>query len=355
VAARGIVAPAANPGSVTARASLAKEDGGMKFVPYQLLDGRPSVIMDGSPAPGTVLTVTHWPGYPPPAGIEDDLSAQMAFRLLKRPDLVPDEAEAVSNNHFDQDGLVSLYAMVTPDDAVHRRTFLEDVAFAGDLAVCRDRDAARVSMLLAALSTADDLPADYTERTGVLYEDVLGRLPQLCDHLDRYRDAWSDEDATLDASDAAFEDGRAVIEERPDLDLALVTIAEDTPDAGGHRFGGDWVSGLHPMAVNTRTERVTLARIRGRRYDVELRYEGWIQFQSRPVRPRRDLVPLAARLQDEEAGGAVWSATPVGGLLPSLSLADGQESSITLDRFVELLTDHLRTAPPAWNPFEPRR
>jgi hypothetical protein len=41
----------------------------------------------------------------------------MAFRLLKRPHLVPDEAEAVSNNDFDQDGLVSIDALA-PDDAV---------------------------------------------------------------------------------------------------------------------------------------------------------------------------------------------------------------------------------------------
>jgi hypothetical protein len=326
----------------------------VKFVPYQLLDGQPSLVVDGSPAPGTVLTVTHWPGYPPPAGIEDDLSAQMAFRLLERPDLLPAEAEAVSNNHFDQDGLVSTYALVAPDDAVERRPFLEDVAFAGDFAVCRDRDAARVSMLLSALADGDDLPGDYTERTSVLYEDVLGRLPELCDHVERHRDVWGDEDATLEASDAAFEDGRAVIEEWPDVDLAVVTVAEDTPVAGGHRFSADWVSGLHPMAVNTRTERVTLAQLRGRRYDVELRYEGWVQLQSRPVRPRRDLAPLAARLQDEETGDAVWSSTPVSRLLPQLHLGDGQESSIAPDRFVELLIDHLRTAPPAWDPFAPK-
>jgi hypothetical protein len=326
----------------------------LTFVPYHLLDGRPSVVLDGSPAPGTVLTVTHWPGYPPPAGIEDDLSAQMAFRLLARPDLMPQEAEVVSNNHFDQDGLVSVYALVAPDDAVRRRTFLEDVACAGDFALCRDRDAARVSMVLAALAGGDGLPADYTERTGVLYEDVLARLPELCDHVGRYRDAWGDEDATLEASDAAFEDGRAVIEERPEVELAVVTVAEDTPEAGGHRFGGEWVAGLHPMAVNGRTERVTVARLRGRRYDVEQRYEGWVQLQSRPVRPRRDLAPLADRLQDEETGDAVWSATPVGGLLPRLHLGDGQESSIAPERFVELLTDHLAAAPPAWDPFAPK-
>jgi hypothetical protein len=325
----------------------------VRYVPYHLLDGRPSVVVDGSPAPGTVLTVTHWPGYPPPAGIEDDLSAQMAFRLLARPDLVPDEAEAVSNNHFDQDGLVSIYALAFADDAVRRRAFLEDVAAAGDFAVYRDRDAARVSMLLSALATGEDLPGDYIERTGVLYEDVLARLPELCDHLDRHRDLWAEEDATLDASHAAFEDGRVVIEERPYVDLAVVTVAEDTPDAGGHRFGGDWISGVHPMAVNTRTDRTTLARLRGRRYDVELRYEGWVQLQSRPVRARRDLAPLAGRLQDEETGDAVWTATSVGAILPRLQLGDGQESSIAPERFAELLTEHLRTAPAAWDPFTP--
>ena len=96
----------------------------------------------------------------------------------------------------------------------------------------------------------------------------LGRLPELCDHVERHRDVWGDEDAVLAASDAVFEAGRATIEEHPDLDLAVVTVADDgpapAPEAGGHRFAHEWVTGLHPMAVNNRTERVTLARLRGR-------------------------------------------------------------------------------------------
>ena len=154
----------------------------MRFVPYHLLAGRPSVIVDGSPAPGTVLTVTHWPGVPPPPGIEADLSAQMAFRLLDRPDLVPPEAEAVSNNHFDQDGLVSVYALADPHEARLRQGFLEEVALAGDFGVYHDRDAARVSMVLAALARADGLPDDPAELTAAIYEDALGRMPELCDH-----------------------------------------------------------------------------------------------------------------------------------------------------------------------------
>jgi hypothetical protein len=47
-------------------------------------------------------------------------------------------------------------------------------------------------------------------------------------------------------------------------------------------------------------------------------------------------------------------AFAVRGLLTRLHVGDGQESSIAPDGFVELLTDHLRTAPPAWDPFAPK-
>src|SRR5215204_1366471 len=98
----------------------------MRYVPYEQLDGRSNVIVDGSPTAGTVLTVTHWPGYLPPAPLCADLSAQMAFQLLEHRDLMAD-AELVSNNHFDQDGLISIFALVEPDAALARRTLLEDV------------------------------------------------------------------------------------------------------------------------------------------------------------------------------------------------------------------------------------
>ena len=89
----------------------------MRFLPYHELDGRPNVIVDGSPTDGTVLTVTHWPGYPPPPEVVADTSAEMAFRLLEHPELMHGAA-LVSNNHFDQDGLVSIYTVVDPEGDV---------------------------------------------------------------------------------------------------------------------------------------------------------------------------------------------------------------------------------------------
>jgi len=327
----------------------------MRFAPYDQLAGRPNVIVDGSPTDGTVLTVTHWPGYPPPEVLADDLSAQMAFRLLDHLELAGG-AELVSNNHFDQDGLVSIHALVDPTTALTRRPFLEDVAAAGDFAVYRFRDAARVSMVLSAFAAgkADlDLPADYPGQTALLYGELLGRLPALCADVDAWRALWGEEDATLTASEDAIASGRVTISEIADVDLAVVDAGPGAPTAGGHRFGGEWATGLHPMAVHNATQRLVVATARGRRYDVEQRYETWVQLRSKPLRCRRDLVPLAARLQDEERGDATWTATSVGGLVPRLTSGDG-DSSLDPSRVIDLLSDHLRSAPVAWDPFVPR-
>jgi hypothetical protein len=326
----------------------------MRFVPYHELAGRPNIVLDGSPTDGTVLCVTHWPGYPPPEELAEDLSAQMAYRLLDHAELTAG-AELVSNNHFDQDGLVSIHALVHPEQARARHELLEDVAFAGDFATYRDRRAARISMTLSAFATGRGdiaLPDDYPGQCGVLYSESVDRLAELCDGVERYRDLWADEDATLDATEEAIAGGEVTLSERPDVELAIVDAEPGAPDAGGHRFGGNWHEGLHPMAVHNATERLVVATVRGRTYDVEHRYETWVQLRSRRARRRRDLAPLAVRLQDEERGDATWTATPVSALVPRLRSGDG-DSSIDRDRFLTLLTEHLRDAPPAWHPFVP--
>ena len=89
----------------------------LRYVPYEELAGRDDVVVDGSPTDGTVLSLSHWPHLSIPPGLKADLSAEMALDYLDRFDL-HGSAESVSNNHFDQDGLVSLFALVSPDAAL---------------------------------------------------------------------------------------------------------------------------------------------------------------------------------------------------------------------------------------------
>ena len=154
--------------------------------------------------------------------------------------------------------------------------------------------------------------------------------------------------------------GEVTIEEVPDLDLAVVTVPPGAPDAGGHRFGGQWVSGLHPMAVHDATERGALLTVRGRRYQFAYRYESWVQYRTRAVRRRVDLAPLAERLSAEEAaagGSAVWTAGAFSALTPTMAPGPGadEESGLAPATVRALVEEHLRRAPPAWDPFRVTR
>ena len=141
----------------------------LRYESYEQTADRPNVVVDGSPNAGTVVTLTHWPGIPCPPGTEADLSAQMAFRYLDRGADLHGAAEVVTNNHFDQDGLVAVYALSRPGDALARRDLLEDLAAAGDFGTFRSRDAARLSMAIDAYADPDRspwtaLPEDSDER-----------------------------------------------------------------------------------------------------------------------------------------------------------------------------------------------
>lgn len=332
----------------------------LHYVPYCDLAaaGTPNVIVDGSPTEGTVLCLSHWPGIGSPAPFAADLSAQIAFAYLDAFDH-HHGAEAASNNHFDQDGLVGVFALTQPDVARARRGLLVEIARAGDFAVTTSRAAARVSMVLSAyadparspLSLPDD---DYDVATALLYEEMLGRLPEVCDRPEAYRSLWEDEDATLADSEAALASGAVVIGEEPALDLAVVEVSATAPEGGGHRFGGQWAAGLHPMAVYNATERGAVLTARGHHYEFVYRYESWVQFRSRAVRPRVYLAPLAARLTEAEAdagGDASWIASPVSALTPTLAPRDDAASVLSLERVRALLRAHLHTAAPAWDPY----
>ena len=241
----------------------------LRYEPYEDTDERPNVVVDGSPNTGTVLCLTHWPGIPVLPGTEADLSAQMAFRYL---DLGADhhgDAEIVTNNHFDQDGLVSIYALSRPEHALAHREFLEDLAAAGDFATFRNRDAARASMVIAAQE------GDDAER----YERMLATLPDLIADVGRWRDLWADEDAQLDGSLAALGSGEVQIREDPAIDLAVVDFRDTHQRWSGHRFTHQRFEDIHPMALNNATDRFTIFLARGRHYRVVQRYETWVQFR----------------------------------------------------------------------------
>lgn len=320
----------------------------LRYEPYFALGGRPHVLVDGAPASGTVLTLSHWPGTPTPGSLRADLSVESALAWWASPGH-PAAADVATTDHLDQDGLAGLWALVSPEEAAQRRARLIEVARAGDFTTFADRGGARASFALAQLADPErsSLPSATLADQGALTTELLGRMGEILDRP--ARDLWVEEEMALVASEADIASGRISLEDVPAVDLAVVSLPPGAPSRLTTQFMVRREAACHPAAVHNLTGATRVLYFREAHFELEVRYESWVRLVSRSVAPRVDLAPLAAALQAEEPQSAArWSADPVSSLVQRLT--GPETSSLSPARVRRLVIEHLRRAPPAWFP-----
>jgi hypothetical protein len=306
----------------------------VKYVPYPKLSGKPNIIVDGAAQEDTVLTLSHWPGSGSPAEFRADTSTEIVLKYLATPGAKKQHApkvRVVSNNHFDEDGLCAVWAMLHPKRAEQRRELLVDVATAGDFNTYRRPQAAKVVFTIRSYAdpktslVADKLDSD--DGTGsARYQALLPLLEDFMDETDRYGPWWSDEWSAMLKSKTAMVMGEVELREVPHVDLAVAEAPEM----------------LHAMVLYNNTERLrVLTALPGGYYCLRYRYESWVQFASRPVMPRVDLSPLLPRLQELEQEQVQWTYDGNEATTPALRPVsiDGQPGPSSLS--LETLLDEL--------------
>jgi len=330
----------------------------MRFLPYQEAGSIPNIIVDGTANGGTVLTLSHWRRSGTPEELMADTSAEIVFNYLDSPRHHV-KVDAVSNNHFDQDGFVGVFALIDSERAMRHRDLLIDVAEAGDFGIYKDRTAARI---VFAISTYSDpqkspLPAHifklpYPQHAAELYRDLLSRLGDMVTNLDRYSSLWQDEDAVLTESEGLLDSGVITIEERPELDLAVIRIPEERSSNEVHRFTQGLLAPCHPFAIHNRTRCSRLAYVQGKRVEFQYRYEGWVRMATYRPSLRVDLGSLAEELNLEETSGGKWKFDGADKITPRFYREGNTVSTLSPDSVIERIERHLRHGPPAWNPYD---
>ncbi len=306
----------------------------MRYVPYTKLSGVPNIIVDGAPQEDTVLTLSHWPGSGSPAEFCADTSTEIVLNYLETPgskkQYAP-KARAVSNNHFDEDGLCAVWAMMHPKHAKKKRDLLVDVATAGDFSTYRRPQAAKVAFTIRSYADphtsviADKLQSDDSSGSA-RYQALLPLLESFLDDTEQYGPFWDEQWSLMLKSKTAMVMGQVELREVPHVDLAVA----DAPEA------------LHPMVLYNSTERLrVLTALPGGLYELRYRYESWVQFASRPVMPRIDLTPLLPRLQELEREQVQWTFGGNAATTPALQPLDpdGQPAPSSLG--LEVLLDEL--------------
>jgi hypothetical protein len=314
----------------------------MRYVPWgEELERLPNVIVDGRGNEASVLVLSHWPRNETPPELKADTSTEIVLNYLRSPkrDEYRKNAEAVSNNHFDVDGLISVWAILNPEAALERRDLLVAIGECGDFDRWSGEHATKFACTIYGLEKVQGSPIrqglasirDYLERTAYLYEQTLPLVPQLLDDPAPFEQYWRDEYARVQAGRELFASGEATVQEDPELDLAVFSLPHE----------------VHDMALYEQTQctRVVLV-IEEQRYQVRYRYESWVDLQSRRPPPRVDLTPFADLLQTFEGNAGEWSFDDVRHSLPRLRLrgpeGGSSPSSVTPGLFLRLLASFLR-------------
>jgi hypothetical protein len=328
----------------------------MHFVPYSQANV-PNIVVDGSSNAHTLLTLSHWPRSGTPSELKADTSAEIAFRYLDSAKFHV-ACDVVTNNHFDQDGLVGVFVLIDPLTAARYRDLLIDVASAGDFGVFQRRDAARINFAVSSLADPEisSFPKSifdlrYPEMAAELYVRLLEVLPRLIAEPETFKPLWEDEDATLSESETLIANGTATIEENADLDLAIVRIPERLMESRTHRFASSQQRAFHPLAINNATTCTRILIVQGQHAEFQYRYESWVQLVSRKPPARVDLDALAREFNLLEHGGN-WIFDGVDAITPRLRLEGKHETSIPLNVIIEKLEQNLRAGPPAWDPYD---
>jgi len=328
-----------------------------RYCPYSQLGDQPNIIVDGKAHQATVLTLSHWPWNSTPPDLLRDTSTDIVFAYLDAPEY-HQNIDLVSNGHFDEDGLLSMYALVDPANALQYRDLMIGASRAGDFAIYTNPDAAKLSFVLAAYfdPAISPLPAEIfsgtdAEQVAGLYTHMLQVLPELLADVPGNKQYWEEEFAHLLESEAAIASAKVVIDEVPELELAIIHVPDDMPVRTVRRYLTRWQRSVHPFAVHNVTQCGRLVWIKGESIEAQYRYESWLQLASRRPAKRVDLAGLATQLGDIETAGGSWEFEGINEVAPRLHLQGSCRSSISSDKFVALLADWLRSQPPAWDPY----
>ncbi len=288
----------------------------MKYVAYGPdLEQTPNIVVDGRGNDATVLVLSHWPRSGTPAQLKADTSAEIVINYLRSPEreAYRGGAEAVSNNHYDIDGLVGLWAILNPERALERAELLVAVGECGDFQRWSGEQATKITCALHGLEANPSSPvrqgladgAGFLERTAYLYQQTLPLVPRLLDDIDSFEEYWRDEYERVVAGREIFARDEAHVVEVPEIDLAVFYLRHE----------------VHDMALCARTAcpRVALV-IDDDRYQFRYRYESWVELRSRQPPPRIDMRPFAEFLQSFEGNPGEWTADEVQAITPRLHL-----------------------------------
>lgn len=294
-----------------------------EFYTDELLDV-PKLSVDGT-VPNSIH-LSHWEGNQTPAILKADTSTEIALNMVASPqrEKLTGGLELVTNNHFDTDGVLSVWTLLAGERALPLREKLVAAAEAGDFSEYSTGDGVRASIVIQ----GPDAPAPGEEGGSPLarslagrevtdearlYELVLPEVERVITRTNEYEPLWRDAWRRTEEALGSFARGESRSEEDDSAGLSLVTLASGLFGPRGFT-PSEHAAPLTAISKNARGRLflIALPMMDGWAYRLDYPYYSWAETAVRPRVERRDFTGLVARLEELERRRAGAYASPQG-------------------------------------------
>ena len=285
----------------------------MRFEFYtEALDNVPKLSVDGTV--DNSIHFSHWQGNTTPAEVKADTSTEIALNLVASPNRaeLTKGIDLVTNNHFDTDGVLSVWTVLTGERALAHRDLLIAAAEAGDFSEHSSDDGVRVSIAIQGSDQAspnnDDgsplarlLAGEEVDDDARSYELVLPEVERLLTNINDYESLWRDGWNSVAAAIESFERGKSSVTEYSDSRISLVTLAPELFDGAGfsptrHAAPYTAISKFAKGALFL----IAIPTTGGWFYRLDYPYYSWAETVVRPHIERRDLISALELLNRQE-------------------------------------------------------
>ena len=283
----------------------------MRFEFYtEALANVPKLSIDGTV--DSSIHFSHWEGNSTPSQVKADTSTEIALNLVASPDraALTKGIELVTNNHFDTDGVLSVWTVLNGRRALEYRDLLVSAAEAGDFSEYSSDAGVRVSIAIQGSDQAspndDDgsplarlLAGEAVDDDARAYELVLPEVERLLTNVNDYESLWREGWESVVAAIESFERGESTVTEYSDL--SLITLAPEL-------FSGNGFSPTRHSAPFTAISKFARGELfviaipsgSGWFYRLDYPYYSWAETVVRPHVKHRDLSGALEVLNNKE-------------------------------------------------------
>jgi hypothetical protein len=316
----------------------------------------PKLAVDGTV--DNAIHFSHWKGNETPASVKADTSTEIALNLAVAPnrDELTKGIDLVTNNHFDTDGVLSVWTMLNGERAVELRDKLIAAAEAGDFSEMSTQEGVRASIVIQGSDSPTDVGSPLAQQLAGeavnddarCYELVLPHVERVVTRTNDYASLWVDPWNRIASALESFAKGRSRVEEDHEAKFSLVTLAPDIFSSGGFkptRHSAPFTAISH----HARGEVFLIATPLegGWAYRLDYPYYSWAETVVRPKIERRDFSSLMARLNQAEQNPAGQWKIDTSELASAAKFSDANgrlaASSLELDIVASELRDALRS------------